>query len=56
MGEEEKENKIKAFNNYIDLMNNIHISKEGLLEENEKWLLIQLFKAVRVYWGGLRGI
>jgi CRISPR-associated protein Cmr2 len=53
---EEKENKIKAFNNYIDLMNNIHISKEGLLEENEKWLLIQLFKAVRVYWGGLRGI
>jgi len=53
---EEKENKIKAFNDYINLINNIHISKEGLLEKNEKWLLMQLFKAVRVYWGGLRGV
>jgi len=53
---EEKESKIKAFNDYIKLMNNIRMSKEGLLEEYEKWLLVQLFKAVRVYWGGLRGV
>ena len=53
---EEKESKIKAFNDYIKLMNNIHMSKEGLLEEYEKWLLVQLFKAIRVYWGGLRGV
>jgi CRISPR-associated protein Cmr2 len=54
--EEEKRSKIEAFEKYINLINNIYKNKEGLLEENEKWLLIQLFKAVRVYWGGLRGV
>jgi len=54
--EEEKRIKIEAFEKYINLINNIYKNKEGLLEEYEKWLLVQLFKAVRVYWGGLRGV
>jgi CRISPR-associated protein Cmr2 len=54
--EKEKRSKIEAFEKYINLISNIYKNKEGLSNEYEKWLLIQLFKAVRVYWGGLRGI
>jgi hypothetical protein len=54
--EEEKRIKIEAFEKYINLISNIYKNKEGLSNEYEKWLLVQLFKAVRVYWGGLRGV
>ncbi len=54
--EKEKINKIKNFERYIIILNNIYMKKEDLLKEYEKWLLAQLFKAVRVYWGGIRGI
>jgi CRISPR-associated protein Cmr2 len=54
--EEEKRIKIEAFEKYINLISNIYKNKEGLSNEYEKWLLVQLFKAIRVYWGGLRGV
>jgi len=54
--EEEKRIKIEAFEKYINLISNIYKNKEGLSNEYEKWLLVQLLKAVRVYWGGLRGV
>jgi len=54
--EKEKINKIKNFERYIRILSNIHVKKEDLLKEHEKWLLVQLFKAIRVYWGGMRGI
>jgi len=54
--EKEKRSKIEAFEKYINLISNIYKNKEGLSNEYEKWLLTQLFKAVRVYWGGLRGV
>jgi CRISPR-associated protein Cmr2 len=54
LSKKEREMKIRVFENYIDFSQDVFLMK-NMDRQYKELLLIQLFKAVRVLWGGFRG-